>query len=966
MVDEMSRIEYHNKAAASVSDSRRRTVSEVTALLSTKMYMPPLRTTVVTRPRLMEKLAAGGHCPLTLISAPAGFGKTTLVTEWITGSTPTPESTRHPPPATRNQVAWLSLDEEDDDPTRFWTYFVAALQTIKREVGGALLALLQSPQSPPIKTLLTLLINELSVLAADWVLVLDDYHLITDQSIHEGLAFFIDHLPPAMHLIITTRVDPPLPLARWRARGQLCEVRADELRFTSEEAAAFLNTNAGLNLSAADVATLERRTEGWIVGLRLAALSMQGRSDIAGFLRAFTGTHRYILSYLTEEVLQRQPEYIQHFLLQTAIVDRLCASLCDALLAQGPFADPAEEPTVLHLGWAASLSDSQMILEQLEQANLFIVPIDSSCCWYRYHHLFAELLRHQLQCTQPGLIPLFHRRASHWYEGAGYGAEAIKHALLAADYARAATLLEAMVYPLWQHGAMGTLVSLLKLLPREVLQAHPRLSLAWAWALIWAGPLDAIEEHLQRAEQALPAAPEAAPLYAEVAAIRATVASYQGDVEQTILLGQAALAQLSSAQTFLRATITAALGFAYRVSGRMREAVQTLTEALALGRSVNHRLLIIDALCNLSLVQKMQGRLHQAYAACQEALPLVTDPCGQPLPIAGEVYVILADLLCEWNELTQATTYLQHAFALGEAANNTDILLSCRNVGAKLKDAQGDQTGALAEIHASLHLAQHYKVERIIRHVRASQARLWIAYGDLPAALRWAKELEQTYKDKLDYLRDVEEMSLVRVYLVQGQPDLALNRLATALATARAAGRMGRVIQLLVLQALAYRAKTARAQALVALAEALRLAEPEGYIRTLVDEGEVLRSLLLELPDWLSAQGQPEDAPRLLPYIRTLLAAFPQPAGADTPDPTPSLATPVGSSPMSATLVEPLSQRELEVLQLIGDGLTNQEIARRLTVAMSTVKKHINSIFGKLSVTHRTQAVARARELHLL
>jgi LuxR family maltose regulon positive regulatory protein len=878
-----------------------------TPLLNTKLYIPSVRPELVPRPRLTERLNEGMTRKLTLVSAPAGFGKTALLSEWIHcrgGVTPP------------LQARWVSLDKDDSDPARFWTYFVAALQTVKADVGKAILAAFQSPQPPPMETVLTALINEIAAIPDPLVLVLDDYHLIEAQPIHSALAFLLDHLPPQMHLIIAGRADPPLPLARLRGRGQLTELREADLRFTSDEAAVFLNEVMGLGLSAGDVATLAARTEGWIAGLQMAALSMQGREDIPGFIAAFTGSHRYILDYLIEEVFQQQPADVQDFLLKTSILDRFTAPLCDTVTER---------------------EDSHDMLPSLERANLFIVPLDESRQWYRYHRLFADLLRHRLDMVCGSKrVALLHAQASQWYETNGFPADAVHHALAAHDWERAATLVHDVSGSLMIRGEVTTLVGWLQALPDEVVHARPRLCLECSWPLILTGQLDAAESYLGQAEQA---AQDDAAFLGGIVAAQAYIARTRGDARRTIELSQRALTLLPQDDLSSRSIVALNLGLAHWHRGHLAEAEQALTEAdhAALQSGNNHVRLM--ALGTLGPIQAAQGKLHQATVLCRQAIRL-----GEQSPAIALAHNELSALLYEWNDLEAAADHLRRGIELSQRSGNVELQTGGYRMLACLKQAQGDASGALAALQEAHQLARDHDVTPFV-HARnaACHAQIALAQDDVATAVHWA---EQVTEDADAFpLYPFLRLTPARLLLAQNQKAAAAEQLEALYDKAVRAGWQFGVVEVRALQALAAPTLTA---ALTFLAEALTLAQPEGYVRTFVDKGEPMATLLREA----ASQGiAPE-------YASKLLAACGVSEYGGMEVPPPSLHT--------QPLIEPLSERELEVLQLLADGLTNQEIAQALCVSVNTVKTHLKNIYGKLGVHSRREAAAKARELNLL
>jgi LuxR family maltose regulon positive regulatory protein len=892
-------------------------------LLATKLYIPHPRPDLVARIRLTERLseALGTQCRLTLISAPPGFGKTTLLSEWIS---------RVACPA-----AWVSLDEGDNDPVRFWAYIIAALKLILPDVGDHALALLQSPQQSPIESVLIVLINEIASVPNTFVLVLDDYHVIETLSIHNALAFLLDHLPPQMRLIIAGRADPPLPLARLRARGQLIELHAVDLRFTPEETATFLNQVMGLNLSTRDIAALEAHTEGWIAGLQLAALSMQGREDIASFIAAFTGSNRYIFDYLVEEVLRNQPADVQTFLLQTCLLDRLCGPLCDAVTGR---------------------VGSQAMLTVLEQANLFTIPLDEERRWYRYHHLFADFLQSRLNETQPEVTPSLHRRAADWYEQNGLPAEAVIHALAAQDIERAARLIEQAADIMLRHGEVATLLSWLDALPEQLVHSRPQLCLHRAWALVSTGQLNTVESLLQDAERGLQTCPptdEIAIMRNEATVIRAVAAFAQQDMPRAIELGRQALKLMPTdgLSIFRRSLTVMILGSAYRLSGNVTAAKQTLADAIAISQTGSAALIAIASICNLAMLEMMQGHLHQAAETFQQALKLATQYSAQSLPTVGMAYVGMGDLLREWNDLDGATRQLVDGIELlGKQWDIGSLFADGYIPLARVKQAQGDAAGVLDVLQKAEQLARKLNWTLLVEQVAAYRARAQVLQGDVEAATLWAQGRGLGIEDELSYLHEAEYLTWVRVLITQNKPLEATRLLSRLLRAAESGGRTNSVIEIMALEALAHRACGDTAQALAVLERALTLAEPEGYVRVFVDEGEPMRLLLQRI--------KAEDGTlRVKEYFGHLLAAFEKrPTSADL---HPSALT-------LQPLVEPLTEREIELLPLIASGLSNQEIAEKLYVTVGTAKTHLRNIYRKLGVKSRTQALARAKEMGLL
>jgi LuxR family maltose regulon positive regulatory protein len=898
-------------------------------LLMTKLYIPPARQNMVSRTRLTERMSAGMRGTLTLIVAPAGWGKTTLLSAW------------HADPSRPAQpLAWVSLDAGDNDPVRFWTYVIVALNTLYSSVGETALALLHSPQSPPIESVLTLLLNALTTRSTETVLVLDDYHLIEAQPIHNALAFLLDQLPSQLHLVIAGRLDPPLPLARLRARGSLIELRTADLRFTPQEATAFLTEVMGLPLSQEEIVALEVRTEGWIAGLHLAALSLQGRDDLAGFITAFAGSNRYIIDYLFEEVLARQPENVQHFLVQTCLLARLSSSLCDAVRGN---------------------DESQALLEYLERINLFIVAFDDQRQWYRYHHLFAEALQNRLQQTQPTEVPELHRRACGWYEQHHMFADAVTHALAVPDVERAARLIEQHGYSFALQGQLYTMLDWFNRLPDTLILRRPRLCNLHAFVLLLSNQIDASSARLHDVEHAIRSASsteETQSMLGQVALTRGYIALYFGDVEGSVQWCRQALDLLPETETGWWASSFLGTARAYLVSGEVTSAVEERVEAAAsLARASGNLVTLLSSISLLGRLQVLQGRLRTAahsYGQAREVAP--ARERLQTLVNSADYYFGMGDLLREWNELDEAERHITQGMDLtrGTLTVYAEIVTLGYTARARLQQAQGNFQGALATLSAFADLAhQRHFVPRLRARGAAVRAQLELAHSHLAAAVRWMEESGLSASDEeMSYAHEPEYLTLARVRIAQGRehptgPFLseALVLLARLLEDAEPRARMSSVIEILILHALVLEVQGERAEAFTALDRALTLAEPEGYLRLFIDEGAPMLALL--------RQAHMRD---ILPeYVAHLLAAFAQ-AGVSLHLPDPS----------ASPLVEALTGREREVLQLLVDGASNREIAQRLVLSVNTVKKHVFNICGKLGVQSRTQAIAKARTLELL
>ncbi len=893
-------------------------------MLSTKLYIPPVRPELVSRPRLVERLNAGLHRKLTLIAAPAGSGKTTLLSEWINQS-PIVRLNAHDKVSDPQspKFAWVSLDKGDNDLGCFVTHFVAALQTIQAGLGESVLAVFQSPQLPPVEALVTSLINEIAQLPGRLALVLDDYHVI-QSAVNQAVSFLLEHLPPQLHLVIVTRRDPALPLARLRARGQMTEIRGRDLQFTPKEAALFLNGAMGLALTPGEIAQLESRTEGWIAGLQLAALALQGTSPVQGraeFIRAFSGDDRYVIDYLASEVLSGQPDEVRRFLLQTAVLERLCGPLCDAVNDN------------------SARGQGQRLLEYLDQANLFLVPLDNRREWYRYHHLFGDVLLRRLRQTEAEQVPRLHRRASAWYEGQGYHDEAIRHALAAQDLERAARLVEQNALQLLVHSELTTLIKWLDALPDDLIRSRPWLCVYRAWAQLIIGQVGAAQRRLQDAQRLSHLAEP--DLLGHIAVIRARIALAGQDLQQAVKLARQALGYVP-ARSPLHGHVAVIQGQAAFMRGDLVGASQALGEAVSIAQDCEHLFMVVDATTRLGYLQTLQGRLRQALETYQEALRLA-DVRGHKLPVAGNAHIRMALALRQQNELQTASQHLTQGLELCKLFGNPR---SGYLALARLRQAGGDWEGAFQ----ALREAERQGPGATFDILKVEHCRLWLALlqGNpstgsgqaLAAASRWVRESGLSADDELTFGREPEHILLARALMALHRPVQAARLLEQLLQAAQAGGRVGRVIEILALRALTLQAQGDAAQALACLERALLLAEPEGYARVFVDEGQAMNKLLRQAASRGVAPG----------YAHKLLAAFDTPARE-----SPSLA-----------LIDPLSGRELEVLRLLATSLSSTDIAQELSVAVSTVRSHTKSIYSKLNVHRRLDAVERAKELRLI
>jgi LuxR family maltose regulon positive regulatory protein len=901
-------------------------------LLETKLYGPRSPRGLVPRPRLDKRLDRGTASKLTLISAPAGFGKTTLLAEWLAAR-----------PSARTSVAWLSLDREDNHSQTFWTYVIAALRTVAPEVGASALALLEAAQPPPIQTTLTTLVNDVDAVADEILLVLDDYHVIDAPEVQEGMAFLLGHLPQRLHLVIVTRADPALPLARLRARGELVEARAADLRFTADEAAAYLNGVMGLQLTAPDLAALEGRTEGWIAALQLAALSMQGRENVAGFIAGFAGDDRYVVDYLVEEVVQRQSDLVQKFLLQTSILGRLSGPLCDAVTGQ---------------------AGGKAMLETLDRGNLFLVPLDDQRRWYRYHHLFADVLRARLLDEQPDYVPGLHRRASAWHEQNGEQSVAITHALAAEDFGRAADLIERAIPGLRRDRQETTARGWMELLPDQLVRSRPVLAVSYAGAMLTSGDLEGVEARLLDAERWLapPAASRDQPdtqsrqmvvvdeqafrrLPALIAVYRAALALVRGDVAATMRFARRSLDLVDDDDHLGRGAASGLLGLASWASGDLDGGHRSYADCLASLRQAGHIADTFGCAVALADIRITQGRPREAMRTYEQTLHLASAPAVPALRGTADMYVGMSQIHRERDDLLAARQCLGKSQELGEHLGLPQNLYRSRVAMARIREAEGDLGAALELLDDAerLYVGDFFPN---VRPVPALKARVRTLQGNLGEALAWVSEQGLSVDEELSYLREFEHITLARVLLAQYNRERversmqqATGLLTRLLAAAEEGGRTGSVIEILVLLALAHQLQGNTRAGLVPLERALALAEPEGYMRIFVDEGPPMAALLAAVHQVAAS------------YVRRLLTAF---GGAE------------GIPPVKQALIEPLSEREVEVLRLLATELSGPQIARELVVSLNTVRTHTKAIYAKLAVNSRREAIRRGAELDLL
>lgn len=912
-----------------------------TPLLHTKLYIPQLPSNHVARPHLIQKLNQGLKSKLTLVAAPAGFGKTSLLSEWVHQSA--------------QRIAWLSLDKDDNDLARFLLYVIAAIQEIDERFGLELQTSLQAPQPPPIEILLTMLVNEIDTIEDDFYLVLDDYQVIKTPAIHNALNFILNHAPPHMHLIIASRADPFLPLPRFRARGQMIELRADDVRFTPRETAAYLNHVMGLGLSADHIASLQKRTEGWIAGLHLAALSMKGMENPAQFISTLIGDDRYIIDYLVDKVLAQRPSGTKEFLLKTSILERMNAPLCDAVTGQG---------------------NSKETLSALDQANLFIVPLDNRRHWYRYHRLFADLLRQRLdESYPPSEITCLHQLASRWYEQNDHLFKSIEHSLAAEDYKNATRLIERGSVQIFATSQLVTLTRIWDQIPQEHLLNQPKLCMIFSWAWLATGHPNEADACLQLVERSIGArvkdlsaenktgddlSPEVHGALVEISVVRAQIAINQGDIAKALKLSQLALPLLDDEKgpylynhpVVSRTVVNFSLGLAHEFMGELDAAEDALTEALDLGKEQGNFHIVSVAYGHLAKIHRIRGQIQSAEQLCKQGLLDLTEMAGGRTPMSGLLFSELGLIQYEQNDLKLAQDSFQEAINVAKPWAFWEGLIPAYSGLARVRQAQGDTEGAFEALDELESLGK-MSPEHVMPIVKSSRARLWASEGHLTDALDWVHAVGIDVGDEISYPQEGDFILFTRILIAAkrwDEADRLMGRLVTAAETGK---RNGRLIELLVLKAILLEAQSKREEALEVITRALELGEPNGYIRTFLDEGAAMVELLNRA---LSRGIEPD-------YVKVLLTVFRSETKHErrgTTDGDASIVLP------PSPLVEPLSDRELEVLRLLKTELSGPEIARELTIALSTMRTHTRNIFSKLNVSNRRAAVRRAEELELL
>ena len=904
-------------------------------LLATKLQVPRAAAGFMDRVRLRGLLDEGCDRTLTLVSAPAGFGKTSMLADWSRQGA--------------GKVAWISLDEVDNDPVRFWRHVAAALDQVHPGLASASRCVDGLARIPTVRGVADRADQRSCRRSADeMVLVLDDYHVIETSSVHDSLSFLVEHAPKTMRVIVATRADPPLPIALLRGLGELTEIRVAELRFTGDEAEALLREIVGSRLSDRDAKALAERTEGWAVGLRLAALTLRNRTDLSQFVSTFSGSQRFVLDYLTAEVLERQSPSIRDFLLETSVLDRLCGSLCDAVIGRG---------------------DGQAMLEAIEKANVFLLPLDEVRGWWRYHHLFADLLRARLRLEQPDRVPQLHAAAAAWHEAHGFTDEAVRHAGAAGDASWAGRLVEEHFDELFEPGEHTTIERWFSVLPANTLHSRPRLCLARAFMAFAAGDIETIEAALRDSEQAWAHRDDEpfrasihndasflANVSAAIALVRCFVAQLRGDSEETIEQATGVLAELGEDDSMLELVAHQQMAVGAWLGGHIAEAEQGLSKSIDSWSSLGYQGRMAFCGHHLGQVQRASGRLDAALETYERTLE-IAESAAPGLPAGGVAFVGMAEVAYERNNLDAARQLVADGIARCRRINYTQPLATALALLAWIRHAEGDAQGALDTMDEASRIVPSRGVVDLVNPTPAQRARLLLAQGDVEGCERWAAGCALSVEDGPDYAREPAYLVLVRVLIARGETDLALGLLDRLRTTASSQGRFGSVIEIEALRGSAFAARGEEREAVGALSAALVLAAPQGHIRVFVDDGHRLTAVVSALiaaqrSDPVRASGVPRA------YAARLARAFVAAGG--------------GSSERSAShavvsgLVTQLSEREVEVLRLVAAGEQNQQIADHLYLSLNTVKKHVTHIFEKLGVTNRTEAAAQARELGLI
>jgi len=898
--------------------------------LTTKLYLPPARHTLVDRPVLLDRLKEGLQGRLTLVSAPAGFGKTSLVAAWRKEC--------------ETPLAWISLDEEDNEPRRFLDYLIGALQMVDEDLGDDSAELLRRSTTPPLKVVLTSLLNEINAYDKEFVVAFDDYHVITEHDIHEALSFLIERLAPHAHALIATRSDPPFPLGRLRARGELKELRASDLRFGTSEATAFLNDVMNLELTSSDVAALEERTEGWIAGLQLSALTLQGRENRSELVKEFAGDNRFVLDYLLEEVLNCQTEQVQDFLLRTSVLTRLNGSLCDALTED---------------------QSGHGMLEQLERANLFLIRLDGRGEWFRYHHLFADLLRLKLKQKQPSAINKLQIKASQWCEKNNLAEEAINYALAAQAWDRALDLIEPISFLVISHGGFDRLKYWVEAIPESAFKTRPALFPFYIPTLLYREEYDKLERYLQIVEAVEPE-PLRQRMTSFVWSTRSLVASARNQPERAEECSRKAAEFLPPDDAMQRAVVMQTRVRSATVRGQPKEVEEILSVALPVYHQAGHLIFQIWGRTGLGLVRIMQGRLRDAVEALQSALQFSREHLNTRPETLLYSHAFLCDIHREWNDLETAKTYLNEALSIIRQTGRECYMASVTEMLkalALMLDLCDDRVQADALIDKALQRSRRCANEVSANQLEALKAHMVLRRGGNTSLVnRWAETSGLSADDEPDYLKEVQQLVFARWLIATGKAKQAVPLLSRLLAAAQSATRLRSALEIFILQAIAQQSLSNEAEAIKALEKAVTAGQPESFIRTVVDEGEPVSKLLLELLKQKGKRWETEK-PELLRYVVKLKDSF----GPSAAVPVARMAAATETEALPWWYVEdPLSERELEVLQHVARGLSNQEIADKLFLSAGTVKRHMSNIYQKLDVHSRTQALERARSLKVL
>lgn len=884
-----------------------------TLLLATKNYIPHFRPGTVLRPELVNRVNGGLDRKLTLVSAPAGFGKTTMLSEWAGQC--------------ERSVGWVTLDEGDNDPTRFWMYVISAITSFHAGFGKSASEVLRSTQAPPLQAFLIGLINDIAETLPPFAVVLDDYHVINEPTVHDGVRFAIEHLPPQMHLVISTRSDPPIPISGLRGRRDLNELRTADLRFTLDETVAFIKRCMGLNLQRGDIELLGKRTEGWIVGLQLAALSIRGQADRHAFVTSLSGDNRYIADYLIEEVLKQQSDRVQEFLLNTSILDYLNGSLCMAL---------------------TGFDDSNAMLVELEESNVFIYAMDQNRAWFRYHPLFADLLRMRLEQFQPDHTAGLHKHASLWFEEQHMPREAIKHALLIDDFDRAAGLLEDNAFDLINHGEIGSVSGWLDKLPAGYFQSHPWLNIAQAWTLVSTGELNAVETLIRNVESNFPELSDHKRFYGHCAAIRACVGALRGDHFMALKFAQGALENLPHREYIARGLALMMLGLGLRWKGELQAAVEAYSEAEEIGRKTGDIFIAVFATCYKGYALVLSGELRQGEAILRGAIQYAEKSAGRGTwkpPITGLAHAFLCSALLEWNEIEAAMNHARTGLVLSQKLGHTHAILdsyyffiSSLIFTGYLSEASEAISKARENLKDSLPI---FSLDLTLLDIE-----LHLAGGDIRQAGQLIEVIGMTPHDDISFHELAYYLAFAKVLWKKGNLNQTFNLLDRLLKVAEDAGARSRVIEILVMQALVLNQSKRKLEAVNTIGRALKMAEPEGFIWSFIRHGDSVVELLYTA----AAEG-------IFPlYVGKLLAALDeivQPASEEN----------IFSIPL---LPEPLSERELQVLRLLVAGMSSTEIAGELVIAVGTARTHIKHIYRKLDVHRRLEAIDRAKELKLV